>query len=178
MSRRLTAVALAVVLAPCLVSAQGARSQPSPPTVPAPRSAERAATVGDTTGQDAEVRAVEASLVAWYDAIRTYDFEAVESALTPTFLILEDRTPLDAPALLERLRAGKGQGSQVAVLSDLRTRVRGEVAWTTLRNDETWTPTEGAVVHLEFLETVVFVKEGGRWRIDRYHAQRIGPAKQ
>jgi hypothetical protein len=45
------------------------------------------------------------------------------------------------------------------------------VAWTTLDNHETQLDPSGAVVcSADFIETVVFVSDAGRWLIDRYHA--------
>ncbi len=173
MTARPAAVALVTLVVACQLFARPATSAAAPVAPPAkPAAADSAAAPA------AEARAVEATLVAWYDAMRAFDLEAVAGALTPSFLLLEAGTPLDGPALVERLRAARGQGSQTAALSDLRTRVRGDVAWTTLRNRETWTPKEGAAVHAEFLETVVLVRDGGRWRIDRYHAERVPEAKR
>jgi len=100
-------------------------------------------------------QAVEAMLRSWYEAIHIYDFEAIESALTPTFSILEDATPLDRVGLLDRLRKYRPRGPQVAELSELKTRVHGDVAWITLRNRETWTPTEGPAVKEESLDESV-----------------------
>ena len=55
--------------------------------------------------------------------------------------------------------------------SGYRTRVQGDVAWTTFDNHETQLDPSGApVCSADFIETVVFVSNGGRWLIDRYHA--------
>ena len=121
----------------------------------------------------AKARAVEDALRAWYAAIHSYDLPAVADALTASFMILEDTVLLDKQALLDRLRRGQASGSQTAELSEFKTRVQGSIAWTTLRNREVWTPNSGPPVKLEFLETVVLQKVGGRWRIDRYHASRV-----
>jgi hypothetical protein len=74
---------------------------------------------------------------------------------------------------MRRIMAGRGQGTQSARLTGLRTRVVGEVAWTTMRNEEIWTPAKGAPDSMAFLETVVFEKVNGWWRIDRYHAAKL-----
>jgi len=142
------------------------------------REGARAGSARDITSRDPEIQAVEEALRSWYEAIRVYDFEAIESALTPTFLILEDTTPLDRTALLARLKKAKTRGSQAALLEDLKTMVRGDVAWTTLHNIETWTPRSGPDEREEFLETVVLVKVDGGWKIDRYHASPVHPIKE
>ena len=52
----------------------------------------------------------------------------------------------------------------------MRTRIMGEVAWTTLKNHETSQGKDGKKCKADFLETIVSVRSGGRWLIDRYHA--------
>ncbi len=124
-----------------------------------------------------EDRAVESTLRAWYDAMRDKDFDAVASALTETFLIVENTDIMDKAALLARLRQGASMGRQTAELSDFNTRTHEDVAWTTLRNHEVWTPVEGVAVTFNFVETVVLVKSNEKWLIERYHATLIRPAK-
>ena len=52
----------------------------------------------------------------------------------------------------------------------MRTRTMGEVAWTTLKNHETSQGKDGKKCKADLLETIVSVRSGGRWLIDRYHA--------
>lgn len=146
-----------LALLPFLIAAACRAVPPAPPA-------------GD---EAAEAQAVHQALERWYTAIHGYDSAGIAGALTPTFLILEDTVPYDGPTLVREILQGRGVGSQVAVLTDLRTRVHGDVAWTTLRNDEVWTPVKGAPDSLHFLETVVLQKVAGRWLIDRYHAARL-----
>lgn len=121
----------------------------------------------------AEAGSVQQALERWYTAIHAYDSAGIAGALTPTFLILEDTVPYDGLTLVREILKGRGAGSQVALLTDLKTRIHGDVAWTTLRNDEVWTPVTGVPDSLHFLETVVLQKVNGRWLIDRYHAARL-----
>ncbi len=123
----------------------------------------------------ADTKAVQTVLERWYDAIHSYDSTGIAEPLTPTFLLLEDTIPMDKPTLVAGILGGKATGSQEAHLRELKTRVRGDVAWTTMYNHEVWTPRSGAPEPRDFLETVVFERIGGRWRIDRYHAARLHP---
>ena len=121
----------------------------------------------------AESRAVEQALNDWYGAMARDDSAGIADAMTATFFILEDTLPLDKAELMQRILAGRGQGTQSARLTGLRTRVLGDVAWTTMRNEEIWIPTKGAPDSVAFLETVVLQKVDGRWLIDRYHAAKL-----
>ena len=122
-------------------------------------------------------QAVEATLRAWYDAMRDKDLDAVAAALTEAFLIVENTEILDKAALLARLAKGAALGRQTAELSDFKTHSHEHVAWTTLRNHEVWTPVEGEPMTFNFVETVVLVKSNEKWLIDRYHTTLIPPAK-
>jgi ketosteroid isomerase-like protein len=120
-----------------------------------------------------EIQAVEQTLVDWYTAITEHAMDAVAAALAPGFLLVENTELLDRVALLERLTLGINYGTQTAVLSEFHTVVQGDVAWTTLRNHEVWTPKEGDPVRLEFIETVVLRKSAGRWLMERYQATPV-----
>lgn len=123
--------------------------------------------------------AVERVLVDWYTAIRTKDSAGVAAALAPEFFIYEDTTAIGRDALIAGVVSGFAAGTQTAEMSGFATQVRGDVAWTSFRNLEVWTPTTPAAPDtLRFLETVVFERHDGRWLMERYHATRINrPAR-
>jgi hypothetical protein len=59
-------------------------------------------------------------------------------------------------------------------MSGFATEVRGDLAWTSFRNEEVWRPVGGGKPDsLSFLETVVFERRGGVWLMERYHATRV-----
>lgn len=152
-----TGVAGASLIAVALLAACGPAAAPTPP-------------------RD-EAKEVERALVAWYDAIHAYDSAGIAGALTPEFVILEDTLPYDRDGIVKEILAGRGKGIQTAELTGLRTRVRDSVAWTTMHNHEVWTPSDGSAPQpVDFLETVVLVRTGGRWLLDRYHASLLRPA--
>ncbi len=124
----------------------------------------------------AEKAAVEAVLRQWYVAINTHDSAGVAAPLLPTFFIFEDTTRIDRNGLIQGIVSGFNTGSQTADMSSFHTEVRGNVAWTSFRNDEVWTPTTGKPDSLHFLESVVFEKQNGRWMMERYHATKINRA--
>lgn len=125
----------------------------------------------------ADSTALRATLDRWYAAMQAADSAGTLAPLTPQFLLLEDTLPLSGPALVARLKAGGTDTKWSAEFSDLRTRYSGDVAWTTLRNHETSTAKDGKRCQADFLETIVFVREAGRWLIDRYHAAALHPWK-
>ncbi|MCC6929104.1 MAG: nuclear transport factor 2 family protein [Gemmatimonadaceae bacterium] len=123
----------------------------------------------DPAADEAAIRAV---LDRWYVAMQGADSAGTLAPLTRDFLLLEDTLPLTGPQLAARLREGAGT-RWTASFSDFRTRLNGNVAWTTLRNHEESTGGDGKRCQADFLETIVFVREGQRWLIDRYHAAAL-----
>jgi ketosteroid isomerase-like protein len=122
----------------------------------------------------ADVAAVEQVLTRWYDAFERHDSAGVAAPLLPTFFIFEDTTRIGRDDLIAGMVGGFSQGNQTAALSDFATEVRGDVAWTSFRNREVWTPADGSPSDtLDFLESVVFEKRDGVWLMERYHATRI-----
>jgi len=110
-------------------------------------------------------------LDGWYTAMIAKDSAGTVAPLTREFLLLEDTLPLTRTELAARLLEGEGQWTSKR--SDFRTRVEGGVAWSTFRNDETSQGPDGASCAARFLETAVFVRRGGAWLIDRYHAAAV-----
>jgi hypothetical protein len=119
--------------------------------------------------------AVQAELVQvldhWYGAMERADSAGTISPLTDRFLLLEDTLPLSGAELAREI-AHPLPGSRPwrSARTGYRTRVQGDVAWTTFDNHETQLDPSGApVCSADFIETVVFVHQS-RWLIDRYHA--------
>jgi ketosteroid isomerase-like protein len=120
-----------------------------------------------------EITSVEAVLTRWYSAINAHDSAGVAAPLLPSFFIFEDTTRIGRDDLIRGIVGGFGTGSQTASMSRFATQTRGNLAWTSFRNDEVWTPKTGRPDSLHFLETVVFEKQAGQWMMERYHATKI-----
>lgn len=124
------------------------------------------------SGDEHDIRS---TLTDWYTAMAAHDLQAIGDALTDSFMLVEHDQIFDRTGLLEMLTSGPS-GVLNAELSDFLVTVVGDIAWSTHRNHEVYTPVEGEQLHLEFLETVVLVRRDGRWLFDRYHATRLSPA--
>ncbi|MCU6500893.1 nuclear transport factor 2 family protein [Rugamonas sp. A1-17] len=122
---------------------------------------------------ESDTPAVEAALTDWHRALERHDWSAVEAGLTADFVMIEQDRILDKAAVVALLTGSAALGRQQASLHDFRTSVQGDVAWTTARNDAVWIASDGAQTPYGFLETAVLKREGGAWRIDRYHATRL-----
>ena len=65
-------------------------------------------------------------------------------------------------------------GTDKAMIRALSTVVVGDAALTSFRNDEAFTPAGGSLTPTRrYLETAIFQRVNGRWKLARYHATRI-----
>lgn len=113
----------------------------------------------------------------WYRALSAKDMDAFAKCMSSTFIVVEHDTLFSGSELISLLKAGAdqaaGQHQFKAELSDHKIVVRNDTAWCTHRNIETFTFPDMNSLEVEFLETVVFVKDDGHWLIDRYHATKL-----
>ena len=126
--------------------------------------------------ESTEAAIVEQTLRDWYHAIQVKDFQTAADRLTEEFLIVENTELLDKQQLLAHFDKAGELGSQSAELTEFKTRIHADIAWTTLHNHEVWHPADGGEPKdVKFIETVVLMKRDGSWLIDRYHATRLDP---
>lgn len=123
-----------------------------------------------------EAAAIEQTLRDWYSAIHQQDFQTVAALLTENFIIVEHAEILTKAQQMARFEAFKDTGTQTAEQHIISTRIHGDVAWTTLRNNEVWLPADGSpAMDFEFIETIILLKQQGKWLIERYHATSTQP---
>jgi ketosteroid isomerase-like protein len=121
-----------------------------------------------------DAQAVEAVLRGWYDASARHDSAAYARPLLPTFFIVEDTTVIERDALVRLVAGSFASGTDRANIRDLRTVVVGDAAWSSFRNDETFTPNGKAATPVRrYIETAIFQRVNGAWKLARYHATRI-----
>ncbi len=135
---------------------------------PAPRAADPAV----------ERAAIERAITQWYDSgVAVSDTAVMKRGLTPTFAILVDSVWYDKTGIIKYVSSLPsligGPFTWRYAFSDWRTRVHGDVAWTTFRNRAVLTPQKGAPVPFDWWETVVLTKVDGAWLIDRYHSASV-----
>jgi ketosteroid isomerase-like protein len=126
----------------------------------------------------AERAAVERAITTWFDSgLARGDTTIVGRGLTGTAAILEDSVWYDRAGFITLVQSFPtmvgGPFTLRYTLTDWRTAVQGNVAWTSLRNRAVLTPQKGTVMNLDWRETAVLTKGDGRWRIERYHSAPV-----
>ena len=125
-----------------------------------------------------ERAAVERAITQWYDSgVAVGDTAVIQRGLTPTFALLVDSVWYDKAGFIRYMSLLPslvgGPFTLRYALSDWRTSVHGDVAWTTFRDRAVLTPQKGAPVPFDWWETVVLTKVDGAWLIDRYHSASV-----
>ena len=124
-------------------------------------------------GTTAEERAVEATVVAFFDAITAYDYDGLRRVVTEDFELVEDTLVLDLAGFVDFIEPYEDRGATITYeLSEFNTEVRGPVAWTRYRN-EGLLRTGEEELDLEWLESAVLLKVGADWRIDRLQSAPV-----
>jgi len=126
----------------------------------------------------AERVAVERAITVWFDSgMALLDTAAVRRGVADDFAILEDSLWFDDDGFVGFVAALPamfgGPFTMEYDLSDWRTTVEGDIAWTSFRNRALVTPQKGSPVRLDWRETVVLRKRVGRWLIARYQSAPV-----
>lgn len=122
--------------------------------------------------------AVERTITVWFDsALATLDTARVRASLADDFAILEDSVWYDRDGFVAFV-AGLpslvgGPFTLEYALSDWRTTVEGDVAWTSLTNRALLVPAKGDTLRLAWRETAVLRRRDAAWQIARYHSAPI-----
>jgi hypothetical protein len=126
-----------------------------------------------SNSKDAERQSVETALIGFFDAIRDWDYDALEASVTSDFELVEDTLILDIPGFIDLIKPYEERGASITYeFTDFNTKVQGPVAWTRYRNNAVLT-LEGEQARFEWLESAVFQKEGDLWKLDRLQSAPV-----
>lgn len=126
----------------------------------------------------ADRAAVERTITVWFDsALAAVDTARVRAPLADDFAILEDTVWYDRDgfvALVAGLPSLIGRPFTLTyTLSDWRTTVEGDIAWTSFTNRALLVPAKGDTLRLAWRETAVLRRRDTAWQIARYHSASI-----
>ena len=112
---------------------------------------------------------------SFFGAVTRMDEDAMRRSATPTFDLQSDSARLDLDGYIARVRRVAERGGRIEyVISEPRTQVHGDVAWTTYRSRGNFIAANGPSRWIEWMETAVLVRDArGRWRLDRLHSATV-----
>ena len=133
---------------------------------------------GEAASPAGAVEAVEQTVVAFFDAIHGYDYDALRRLVTSDFELVEDTLVLDLSEFIDFIEPYEDRGATITYeFARFNTEVWGPVAWTRYRNEGVLRTGEDEI-RLEWLESAVLLKRDGGWRIDRLHSTPLRRADQ
>ena len=107
-----------------------------------------------------------------YDALRADDAEAFKRVTTATFYAYDGGERYDGTALVDFIRNAHASGTRITwSLGPMDTKRRCDVAWSAWENvGSVGKPPE--IKPVRWLESAVFVRQDGHWKIDFFHSHR------
>lgn len=124
-------------------------------------------TVADAAAAEAVVDRLFATVGAW-------DYDALRATATPDFELVEDTLVMDMDGFIDYLESFRAQDARGQwTLTDRRTEVAGDVAWTRYRNrGDLVVGGEASTVH--WIESAVLLRQpDGSWKIDRLQSNTV-----
>ncbi|HLZ74530.1 nuclear transport factor 2 family protein [Phenylobacterium sp.] len=118
---------------------------------------------------------VEAAVRGWFGAFAREDYAAGYALQAPGFYAYDGGKRYDGAALGELLRGAKASGIRVEWnLHDIDVHVACDQAWAAWVNTGA-SGKAGALQPVTWLESMVLRYEGGRWRVEFLHSDRVRP---
>src|SRR6185503_5625948 len=118
----------------------------------------------------------ETTVVHFSDALAAGDSAGLAALVTPDFVLQEDGVTYDFASSFASIRDALRLGSVSRHVTQFRTRVSNDVAWTQY-HVEGVLQTGGHRVLFERLETAVLVRSGGNWRVTSSTSMTAASAK-
>jgi hypothetical protein len=124
--------------------------------------------------QDARAEVERVVRVFFDSSVARFDYDLLDRMVTPDAQFVEGGRFMDVSGFKEFMGRYERRATVRYALSDLRTRIRDGVAWTSFRNRGALTM-DGTTRAREWHEAVVLVRRDERWLIDLIHSRPISP---
>jgi len=121
-----------------------------------------------------ELAKIDKVFQSYFDAISKYDYQAMRQACTSDYVLFEDGTVWTVEDHINFLKPYEGKARITYSFMDVKKSLEGSVAWRTHRNVADAT-IEGQPVHFEWLESVIFKRQNGDWKMAFLHSTTAKP---
>lgn len=121
---------------------------------------------------------IEASVSKFFDGISEIDPDKLRAYAAADFILLEDGHLWNMDTLVTKISGRKNSGiKRVNKFQFIKTEQSGNIAWVSYHNTADFSLNEKQQT-VNWLESAVLKKEGGRWKIKLLHSTRVVPNKQ
>ncbi len=129
-------------------------------------------TACQTSDPEAEKANVEAAITGFYDAVETFDFEAIPTFCTEDFGAYEEGfTYSDIKGFVAALKAFEGATGDIK-LDFVKTEVSGDMAFSIVKFDAQFFKAP-AKIHYITYENYILKKVNGNWLIHYFHSTHL-----
>lgn len=126
----------------------------------------------------AELQKVEKVLYDSFDALSEFDYQAIREQITDDFQLLEDGLDWNADSLVKIMKFYEPNVvERPNKFEIIKTGVEGSTAWISYWNDADIELKEGKM-KLKWLESAVFHKQDGVWKMALLHSTQVLPPKE
>jgi hypothetical protein len=124
--------------------------------------------------QTGEENKVKEALVAVFDGISAADMSFIRQHITADFLLLESGAVWNTDSVEARVAKLKTSSSYHPTyhLDFIQFHIHGNSAWTAYHNKAD-VIVNGKTMSLNWLESAVFVKEDGTWKVQMLHSTKL-----
>ena len=123
-----------------------------------------------------ELAKVEKVFQSYFDGIKKYDYQAMRQACTSDYLLFEDGVVWTVEDHINFLKPLEGKASITYTFIDVKKHIEGSVAWITHRNIAE-AVFDGKPAHFEWIESAIFKREKGVWKIALLHSTTAKPTQ-
>jgi ketosteroid isomerase-like protein len=124
-----------------------------------------------------EIRKVETILQSYFDGISNFDYQKMRDACSSDYVLFEDGTIWTVEDHISYLKSLEGKARISYNFKDVNKNVEGSVAWITHRNIAE-AAFEGNEMHFEWIESAVFKKIDGNWKMVLLHSTTAKPSEK
>ena len=126
---------------------------------------------------EAELQKTEKVLYDFFNALSEFDYQGVRQQITDDFQLLEDGLDWNADSLIKILKFYEPNiVERLNTFEVISARQEGSIAWISYWNDADIKLNEGQM-KFRWLESAVFQKQQGVWKIELLHSTQVLPTK-
>lgn len=117
----------------------------------------------------AEAEEVEATLMEFFDAISSYDYQTLRDIAAEDYVLIENGPIWTIDSLITVVKQFEDQTTISYEFSDMETTVEGRIAWMIYKNSGLMKMPDGER-HYDWTESAVFRKQGNEWKMVLLHS--------
>lgn len=133
--------------------------------------------VANAQEKSKDQKEIEQTVVSFFDAISALDFEKMKSYTKATQFV-EYGEVWELNVLIDALKPMLGKGvTRTNILKFVKTEVYQNTAYVIYYNTADFVENNSRKKHVEWLESVVMIKQKGKWKITLLHSTELPATK-